>query len=187
MTPKQPENSIFTCGPCSLRITGGLIMFTVLLGTTDIGFIPVPTAAKYATTMHLPTILASLTQGWPIGMIVGSVFGMTSMYSTTSPIAEDPVIALTPRLLVGLTPFLTYQLMKNFNEYLRLGAGAVVGTMTNTVLFLGLAVVRGFLGVGDATRIGIVHGVPEAIVAVAITIPGVFFIRRFTSFLKSEG
>lgn len=178
MEKSAPSKNTHSTSSYSVRITGLLILFSVILGTTDIGFIPVPTEARYATTMHLPTILASLSEGWPIGLVVGAVFGLTSMYASISPITEDPIIAIIPRLLVGVTPFLTYYYLRNAHEYVRLAMGAVVGTLTNTVLFLGLAVARGFLHSEQAMEIGLVHGVPEIIVAVLIVVPGVLLLRK---------
>lgn len=174
-------------GKHNLPIIGGLILFSVILGTTDIGYIPVPTAAKHATTMHLPTIVASLLEGWPIGMVVGAVFGITSMYMAGSPMVQDPLVAIVPRMLVGLTPYFTYLLLKSCNDYLRLGIAAVVGTLTNTVFVLGIAVVSGYLDLGKALNVALVHGLPEAIVAVLIVIPAVIVLRKARTFFDRLG
>lgn len=183
MSENDQKDTVSTFDSHSLPIIGGLILFSVILGTTKLGFIPVPTEAKHATTMHLPTIIASLVEGWPIGLVLGAIFGITSMYSAGSPMAQDPMIAIVPRLLVGITPYLVYIMMRRRNEYLRLGLAAVVGTFTNTILFLGLAVIKGFMPLDKAVSVGLTHGVPEAAVAVLITIPAVFMLRRAKSFL----
>lgn len=167
----------------NLPLVGCLILFTVILGTTDLGYIPVPTAAKHATTMHLPTIVASLLEGWPIGMVVGAIFGITSMYNAGTPMMQDPLVALVPRMLVGLTPYLFYVWMRGSNEYLRLGLAAVIGTMTNTVFVLGMGVIQGFLEFDVAVNIALVHGIPEVITAVIIVIPAVVFLRKLQAYL----
>ena len=41
-------------------MAGLLVALTVILGTTGIGFLPVPTPAGAATLMHIPVILAGL-------------------------------------------------------------------------------------------------------------------------------
>lgn len=169
----------------NLPIVGSLILFTVILGTTQIGYIPVPTAAKHATTMHLPTIVASLLEGWPIGMVVGAVFGITSMYMAGAPMMSDPLIALAPRMLVGLTPYLAYIWMRGSNEYVRLGVAAVLGTLTNTVFVLGMAVFKGFLEPGVALNIAFVHGLPEVLVAIIIVIPAVLALRKAQAYLDN--
>lgn len=40
------NNQMNLYGKGSLPIVGCLVLFSVVLGTTDLGFIPVPTAAK---------------------------------------------------------------------------------------------------------------------------------------------
>ena len=47
---------------------------------------------------------------------------------------------------------------------------AVVGTLTNTVGVLYLVVLRGVIPAGVALGVGVVHGIPEIIVAVALTV-----------------
>lgn len=167
----------------NLPIIGGLILFSVVLGTTKLGFIPVPTAAYHATTMHLPTIVASLLEGWPIGMVVGAVFGITSMYTSGSLMIQDPVVALVPRMLVGITPYFTYRLMRDSNEYVRIGCAAVVGTMTNTVMVLGLAVVLEYMPFSKALQVAWIHGLPESIVAVVVVIPALLLLRKLKAIL----
>lgn len=185
----QPNSVDYTSSRAklSMPIIGGLILFSVILGTTKLGFIPVPTEAKYATTMHLPTIIASLIEGWPIGMVVGAVFGITSMYTAGSPMAQDPLIAILPRLLVGVTPYFVYVWLKGRHDFLRLGVAAVAGTLTNTILFLGLAVLKGFMPWEKALSVGVTHGIPEAVVAVVIVIPAVILLRKFKGYLSGFG
>ncbi|MGL1862479.1 MAG: ECF transporter S component [Pseudodesulfovibrio sp.] len=187
MSQDNPKSYIPGQGKVNLPIVGGLILFSVILGTTNIGYIPVPTAAKHATTMHLPTIIASLLEGWPIGMIVGAVFGITSMYMGGSPMVQDPLVALVPRMLVGLTPFLVYMWLYDRNEYVRLGLAAVAGTLTNTFLVLGIAVFRGYMELDKALNVALIHGLPEVMVAVLIVIPAVFFLRRLRVVIDKIG
>lgn len=168
----------------SLPIIGCLILFTVVLGTTRLGYIPVPTAAQHATTMHLPTIIASLLEGWPVGMVIGAVFGVTSMYMAGAPMVQDPLVALVPRMLVGITPFFVYIWMKDRNEIVRLSLAAIVGTATNTVLFLSMAVAMEYLSFTTAVHIAWIHGIPEAIVAVLIVVPSVLLLRRLKAVLE---
>lgn len=187
MLKNEPTDMLPTFDSHSLPIIGGLILFSVILGTTKLGFIPVPTEAKHATTMHLPTIIASLVEGWPIGMVLGAIFGITSMYSAGSPMAQDPIIALLPRLLVGVTPYFVYIYLKKWNYFVRIGVAAIVGTMTNTILFLGLAVYKGFIPLSKAVSVAVTHGVPEAVVAVLLTIPGVILLRKIKARLANFG
>lgn len=184
MKDQQRINKPFVPQTPNLPIIGGLILFTVVLGTTDLGYIPVPTEAKSATTMHLPAIVTSLLEGWPAGMVVGAIFGMTSMYAAQTSMSSDPLVALLPRILVGLTPFLTYCFLKKSNDYVRIGVAAVVGTMTNTIGFLSLSVLQGYLKLDVAVAIALKHGIPESIVAVLICIPAVIALRRAQAYLR---
>lgn len=170
-----------------LPLVGGLILFSVVLGTTSLGFIPVPTEVKHVTTMHLPTILASLLEGTPIGMLVGGVFGVTSMYMAGTPMVQDPWVAVFPRIIVGVTPYLAYRVMSGSNEHFRVGVAAVVGTLTNTALVLGVGVVRGYLTADQAFTVAFLHGIPEVIIAVLIVIPAMTVLRRAKAFLNGFG
>lgn len=176
-TPSTVQNKY------SLPIIGGLILFTVVLGTTQLGFIPVPTVAKHATTMHLPTIIASLLEGWPIGMVVGAIFGVTSMYMSGAPMIQDPLVALIPRILVGITPYFIYLRMRNSNEYVRLAVAAIGGTLTNTVTLLSMAVVLEYITIDKALYVAWVHGIPESLIAVLIVVPAVLLLKKMKFFL----
>jgi len=183
MVRREPDNE--ACSRrFSLTITGGLILFTVILGTTSLGYIPMPGSALRATTLHLPTIIASILQGWPVGMVVGTVFGVTSLYMSNVPMTNDPLVALFPRILVGVVPCFAYCLMNGVNEYVRLAVCAVAGTVANTVLVLSMAVLLEYLTTASAIHIGLTYGLPEAVVAVCITVPAVVGLRKIAHFLE---
>lgn len=170
----------------SLPIIGGLILFTLILGVTKFGFIPVPTEAKVATIMHLPTILASLLEGWPAGVVVGTVFGLTSMYIPGTPMGQDPLVALVPRMIIGVTPYLTYMLMRHSRQYVRWAVAAAVGTLTNTCGYLVMAVVQGYLTPKVALGVAIKHGIPEVLLAVVMVIPMMIIMRKAQTFLAKH-
>lgn len=56
---------------------------------------------------------------------------------------------------------------------------SIIGSMTNTVITLGLAVVFKIFNLKQAITIGVVQGIPEAIVAVVLCVPISIFLRRF--------
>lgn len=167
-----------------LPIVGGLILFSVVLGTTDLGYIKVSTDVRHVTTMHLPTIIASVLEGWPAGVFVGAIFGLTSMYMADSVMMQDPMVVLFPRLLVGLTPYLIYKWADDGSEYVRIGLAAVGGTLTNTFFVLGMGVVRGYLSMDSAVSIALLHGIPEVLAAVLIVIPATLLLRRVRNILN---
>jgi uncharacterized membrane protein len=151
-------------------IAGVLSAIAILLGWTRLGFIPVPTAAGNATIMHVPAIIGGIMEGPIVGSIVGAFFGVFSFIDATVPMFKDPLVAILPRLFIGVTAWLAYVGLKRVNEYLALTVAAVIGTLTNTVLVLGMAVLRGYMAAGVAVGVGITHGLPEIVVAAIITV-----------------
>ena len=151
-------------------VTGILTAVTVLLGMLPVGgFIPFPTGVN-ATTLHIPAIIGGILEGWPVGGLIGLFFGLFSFVRSTTPLFKDPLVAIVPRLFIGVTAYLAYAGLKRVNELVAAGVGAAVGTATNTILVLGLAVLRGYMDASLAATIAATHGIPEIIVAVVITV-----------------
>lgn len=159
-------------------IAGVLAAIAILLSMTPVGYVPVPTAAGHATTMHIPAIIGGIMEGWVVGSIVGTIFGLTSFFRATVPLFKDPLVAILPRIFIGITAAFCYGGLKRFNEYIALIVSAVVGTLTNTVLVLTMATIRGYLPPAVSVGIGITHGIPEIIVAAIITVAVVTAWKR---------
>jgi len=151
-------------------IAGIMVAITVLLGLLPVGgFIPFPTGVN-ATTLHIPAIIGGILEGWPVGGLVGFFFGLSSFLQAASPLFKDPLVAIVPRLFIGVTAYLAYAALKRVNELLAVGVGAAVGTATNTGLVLAMAVLRGYMNVNLAATVAVTHGIPEIVVAVLITV-----------------
>jgi uncharacterized membrane protein len=159
-------------------ISGVLAAIAILLGVTRLGFIPVPTAAGNATIMHVPAIIGGIMEGWLVGGIIGTIFGLFSFINATVPLFKDPLVAIFPRIFIGITAYFTYAGLKKVNEYLALIVAAAVGTLTNTILVLGMAAIRGYMAAGVALTVGVTHGIPEVIVAAIITVAVVVAWKR---------
>jgi uncharacterized membrane protein len=159
-------------------IAGVLSAIAMLLGWTRLGFIPVPTAAGNATIMHVPAIIGGILEGPIVGAIVGTLFGIFSFLQATVPMFKDPLVAILPRIFIGITAAWTYASLRRLNEYVALAAAATVGTLTNTVLVLLMAVLRGYMAAGVAAAVAVTHGLPEIIVAVIITVAVVVAWKR---------
>ncbi len=151
-------------------IAGVLSAIAILLGWTRLGFIPVPTAAGNATIMHVPAIVGGVLEGGIVGGIIGTLFGLFSFLQATVPMFKDPLVAVLPRILIGVTAWLAYVGLKRVNEYLALVVAAVVGTLTNTIGVLTMAVLRGYMAAGVAWTVGLTHGLPEIVVAAILTV-----------------
>jgi len=158
-------------------ISGVLAAIAILLGVTRLGFIPVPNLSGNATIMHVPAIIGGVMEGWLVGGIVGTIFGLFSFLQATTPLFKDPLVAIFPRIFIGITAYFTYAGLKRANEYLALTVAAVVGTLTNTVLVLGMAVIRGYLPMAAIPPI-IPQAIAEVIIAAIITVAVVAAWKR---------
>jgi uncharacterized membrane protein len=91
-------------------LLGGLSY--VMAVTPWLGYIPVPTPAGSATTMHIPAIIAGILEGPVVGAFVGFIFGLSSFLRSTSPIFKDPLIAFGPRILIGVFAYYAFVLLQ---------------------------------------------------------------------------
>jgi len=158
-------------------VSGVLAAIAILLGWTRLGFIPVPTLAGNATIMHVPAIIGGVMEGWLVGGLVGTIFGLFSFLQATTPLFKDPLVAILPRIFIGITSYFAYVGLKRFNEYAALIVAAVVGTLTNTVLVLGMAVIRGYLPMAAIPPI-VPQAIAEVIIATIITVAVVVAWKR---------
>ena len=186
---KQTKFVILVAMFISIQIVMTLIPF--------LGFIPI--LAMNITTLHIPTILAGILLGVKGGAIVGLAFGIMSITNATirpglmsflfSPFAPAPVgfsgnplsllVALLPRILLGIAASLIYQFIKKKQWMIPAGgAAAVVATILHTFMVLSLIFIifaqpyatalelDGTHGVLIALgNIVILNGIPEAILA----------------------
>lgn len=103
------------------------------------------------TIIHVTVIVAACLLGWKNGLLMGGIWGVSSMlyaYSTPgllNPLFYNPLISVAPRLLVGLFAALTFMLLKNrFNQTVSSIAAGIVGTLTNTVFVLSALYIFGY-------------------------------------------
>lgn len=109
-----------------------------------LGNIPIPPLNP--TIIHITVIVAAFVLGTKDGMIVGLVWGLTRMFKAytlpASPLDlllwTNPIIAVVPRVLVGLVAGLVFQaFLKKKKEKTGMVVAAVMGSLTNTILVLG--------------------------------------------------
>ena len=188
-------------------ISGILGAIAILLGVTRLGFIPVPTPAGHATIMHIPVILGGVLEGPVVGLITGAIFGLFSFLQPGAPFFADPLVSIFPRLFIGVISYLVYYLSKRaidlvsrpisstsskesgtlsrsngskykLNMILPCLLAGAFGSATNTVLVLGMATWRGYLPPEISISIGVLHGLPELILAAILTVVLVQGIQR---------
>ena len=150
-------------------ITGILAAIAILLGITRLGFIPVPNISGNATIMHVPAIIGGVMEGPVVGLLIGGIFGIFSWLQATTPFFADPLVAVIPRLFIGVTAYYSYAAFKKQNEYLALVIAGVVGTLTNTILVVSGIIVFGYLPASIIPAI-IPQAIAEIIIAVIITV-----------------
>lgn len=181
-----------------LTIAGMLIGITIFMGVTRLGFIPLPTGVNL-TIMHLPVIIGAILEGPLVGAIIGLAFGLFSMYQAfTAPGIFsfwfwNPIIAILPRILIGIAAYYTYKIMKERYKKAAIGFAAIAGTLINTIGVLSLAYlfygekitealaslnIDSSAGYYLAVTIGLVNGIPEAIVSALIVAPVVLTILK---------
>jgi len=107
----------------SVARAGVLSAVTLLLGWTHLGFIPVPTPAGAATILHIPAILAGVLEGPTAGFLVGMVFGLFSFLQASIPLFKDPIVAIVPRLVIGVTAGYAYRVFSKSSRGWVLGSG----------------------------------------------------------------
>ena len=177
-----------------MAIVGMLSAISIILGITGYGFIPLPIAR--ATIMHIPVIIGAIIEGPVVGMLVGLIFGVFSIFQNLSNpnllsfAFINPLVSVLPRVLIGLTSYYCYKLAAGRMKAFGIGLGAAVGSLTNTVGVLGMiyllyaAQYAEAKGISAATTakvisgVAITNGLPEAIVAVVITVPIVMAVMR---------
>jgi uncharacterized membrane protein len=149
-----------------------------------------------ATIMQLPVIIGAILEGPVVGISVGMIFGLFSIFQNLmnptilSFAFLNPLVSVLPRMLIGVTAYYSYKIPFIKNQIVRIGIGAAVGALTNTVGVLGMIYVLYAAQYAHAEKIAVntaanaifgialMNGVPEAVVAVVVTVPAVLAVRK---------
>lgn len=179
-----------------ITMIGMLSGISIFLGVTGLGFIPIPPVK--ATIMHIPVIIGAIIEGPIVGLFVGLVFGLFSMYQEITTMIPtgfmflNPIIAIVPRILIGLVAYYVYTMSKNKfkNQSAVIGFAAICSTLINTIGVLGLTYLiyaekyAGLVGLSPnqagiaLATIGVTNGIPEALVSALICIPIILTIQK---------
>ncbi|HKX17299.1 MAG TPA: ECF transporter S component [bacterium] len=162
----QGQGGLSTRG---IVISAVLAAIAIFLGATRLGFIPMPTGIA-ATIMHVPAIVGAILEGPVVGGIIGTIFGLYSFFYATTPMFKDPIVAIVPRIFIGIFAAWAYMGFRRSGEVTAITIAAIVGTATNTILVLGFGVARHYLPAKVAWTVAFTHGIPEIIVAVIISL-----------------
>lgn len=132
-----------------------LAIMLIMAFVPGLGFIPTTTSVAAIVIIQVPVIIASYFLGFKGGMFFGLVFGLTSVIKCfTEPDAFAMIIMnagglktvglmiiclIVPRIMIGVTSRAVYTLFNKFDKtrISSMAVAAFVGTITNTILFLG--------------------------------------------------
>lgn len=132
-----------------MTMTAILAALIILMTFTPIGYIPLGPVKM--TLITLPVAIGSIVLGVRSGVILGSVFGLTSFYTCFGMdalgnilLGVNPfytfIMCVVPRVLCGLLPALIYKaISKNGTrrDMLAIPVSGASVAIINTVLFLG--------------------------------------------------
>ena len=112
-----------------IAIFFAIMLVLHLLSSVIFNLLPVPIKP---TIIHIPIIIASILYGPQVGMVLGFLMGCISVITNGN--LHSLMIAMVPRILIGLTPYLVYKVLHN---KLGLAIAGAVGSATNTIFVLG--------------------------------------------------
>ena len=178
-------------------------LIIIMAFTPFLGYIPL--GITNATTIHIPVIIGAILLGPKKGAVLGFVFGMTSLIKSTispTPTAfvfspfyslgeihggiQSLIICFVPRILIGVVPYYVYHFFSKITKKWKssrtfsLGAAGVAGSLTNTILVMGMILIFFKDAYAAANEVAVqavytliagtiaINGVPEAIVAAVI-------------------
>jgi uncharacterized membrane protein len=177
----------------NLAVTAILVALIFVFGLTPLGLIPL--GFINVTILALPVIVGTLALGLNSGLILGFFFGLASLLSVlglslTPPsslagtlLAASPVLTVImcflPRLLVPLFTHLVYKALSyKTDKKFSIPVAAVIGSMTNTVFYLGLMYLFYQFVALDATKVvnlilgvAFIAGISEAAVSALLSFP----------------
>ena len=170
-------------------VTTALLMALILLfGLTPIGFINV--GVVYITFLCIPVLIGTLALGLKTGLILGICMGSVSLFTglrapsaLVAPILQKNILwviilCYVPRLLVPMAAHGIRRLTAKENEKISIPLAAGIGSLVNTIFYLGFMIVfYWLLGIENPTllttigTITLTAGLPEAAAAALISTP----------------
>jgi uncharacterized membrane protein len=133
-----------------IAVAGVMGAISVILGITRWGFIPWFGGISL-TIMHVPVIIGAILEGPVVGLAVGLIFGLFSLIqaavapNTPSDVwFTNPLLSVLPRLFIGPVAYLAWRSLQRWPVVGLITAG-VMGSLTNSVLVLGMIGILGLL------------------------------------------
>jgi uncharacterized membrane protein len=179
-----------------LTVAGVLGALMIVMGLVGTGIIPVPNLAGAMTLMHIPIIIGAVVAGPVVGVLLGIIFAVFVSIQFGS---VFPLHVLIPgRLLIGPFSYWTFDCVNRLFKAegvaswtTAAGFAAIVGTLTNSIITLGLGVLfPTILGetmqarLVTATGIFLSNTVIELVIAVVVCVPIIVVLKKY--FLNQE-
>jgi uncharacterized membrane protein len=124
-------------------VLGAIITLLGYLGAAGPGFIPVPTPAQDATTLHVPVIIGAILEGPIVGLTLGLIFGIFSWLQAGVlgvVMFQDPLVAILPRLFIGITAWAAYVAFRRTGKYAALILAGSLLVICGTFVYWALSV-----------------------------------------------
>ena len=162
-----------------------LLAILLLMSFTPLGYLNIGPLS--VTFLVIPVVIGAVTLGVKAGCILGAAFGITSFAQCfgisafgVALMAINPVytalICMVPRILIGLLAYWVYRALRG--KKIACYAASMVGSLVNSVLFLGGVIV--FFGESEYIRafggnvfeilmtLGLVNAVVEVFVCAVV-------------------
>jgi uncharacterized membrane protein len=156
-------------------VAGILGAISIFLGITKWGFIPWFLGVSL-TIMHVPVIVGAILEGPIVGLVIGLIFGVFSMIQAavapngpTDVWFTNPLLSVLPRLFIGPVAWIVWSGLKRW-PVLGMIVSGIAGSLTNTLLVLGMIGVLGYAPFAALGPVVISNGLPEAGVSAIITV-----------------
>lgn len=177
-----------------IAIAGVLSAVSVLLAVTRLGFIPF-IAGVSITVMHVPVIIGAIVAGPGVGVLIGLIFGVSSMIlASVAPSGPgdvfftDPWVSVIPRLFIGPIAWAAYHLVQVAGRrWALMGSGVILSAVVLAVarsiataeftLAAVLGIGLGVLGIGliVAALYRAIHAHPEELALSLAAVMGTLF------------
>jgi uncharacterized membrane protein len=152
-----------------IAITGALSAVAVVLSMLNLGYILVSPQISI-TYLQVFAIIGAVVEGPVVGVIVGGIFGATSLVQAAISPAKgaldvfftNPLISVLPRLFIGLSAWAAFKAFRGKAAPAASLVAGILGSLTNTVLVLGALVVAGAIPIALAGTVALTNGLIEA-------------------------
>lgn len=166
-------------GVRQIVVSGALGAVTIALSVAGIGYIPWFSGASLSV-LQVPTVIGAVIEGPVVGLLVGAIFGVTSMVQAVTNPAKGPIdiffvnplISVLPRVLIGLAAWLVFRLFRGKLRGIAAASAGLAGSLANSFFVLGALVIAGAIPLAVAGTVFVSNSLIEAVVS-AILVAGV--------------